>query len=62
MEGFYPYIAESNPRKMLEPFVNSVTVRAYVDANHAGNVVNRRFHPGLIIYTNNYPLIWYSKR
>ena len=33
-----------------------------MDANHAGNMANRRSHYGIIIYVNNAPIIWYSKR
>ena len=32
-----------------------------VDANHAGNISNRRSHYGIILYFNNAPIIWYSK-
>ena len=35
---------------------------AFVDANHAGNVVTRRLHTGIIIYVCNAVIIWYSKR
>ena len=34
----------------------------YVDADHAGNLMTRRSHTGIIIYLNNTPVIWYSKR
>jgi hypothetical protein len=34
----------------------------FVDANHAGNVVTRRSHRGIIIYVQNAPVIWFSKR
>ena len=37
-------------------------VKAYVDANHAGNMVNRRSHTGILIYVNNAPILWHSKR
>jgi hypothetical protein len=33
-----------------------------VDANHAGNVITRRSHTGIIIYVQNAPIIWFSKR
>jgi hypothetical protein len=33
-----------------------------VYANHAGNVVTRRSHSGIIIFVNNAPIIWFSKR
>ena len=32
-----------------------------VDANHAGNMENRRSRFGIIVYANNAPIIWYSK-
>ena len=41
---------------------NSVVIRVYVDANHAGNMLNRRSHTGIIIYVNNVPIIWFGKR
>ena len=33
-----------------------------MDANHAGNMANRRSHSRIIIYVNNSPIIWYSKQ
>ena len=37
-------------------------LNAYVDANHAGNLKTRRSHSGILIYMNQAPIIWYSKR
>ena len=34
----------------------------FVDASHAGDHSNRRSHTGFIIYLNNAPIIWYSKK
>ena len=48
--------------KATEPLGHSVSIHAFVDANHAGNVVTRRSHSGIIIYVNNAPIIWFSKR
>ena len=39
-----------------------VLIKAYVDTKHSGNMANRRFHSGIIIYIKNAPIIWYSKR
>ena len=50
------------PPKMPEPLGQSVSIHAFVDANHAGNVVTRRSHSGIIIYVNNAPIIWFNKR
>jgi hypothetical protein len=33
-----------------------------VDANHAGNVVMRQSHTGILISVQNAPIIWYSKK
>ena len=33
-----------------------------MDASHAGNLANRRSYTGIIVYVNNAPMIWYSKR
>ena len=59
---FYPDASEAMPGKAIEPLGNPVCVRAYVDANHAGNLANRRSHSGILIYVNNAPILWYSKR
>ena len=59
---FYPDAAEALPGKKIEALGNPVRVRAYVDANHAGNMANRRSHTGILIYVNNAPITWYSKR
>jgi hypothetical protein len=47
---------------MPEPRGHSVTISAFVDANHAGNVVTRRSHTGIFIFVQNAPIIWFSKR
>jgi len=47
---------------MPEPLGNPVQVIAYVDANHAGNIKTRRSPTGVLIYINQAPIIWYSKR
>ena len=50
------------PRHITEALGKYVVIKAYVDANHAGNMENRRLHSDIIIYVNNSPIIWYSKR
>ena len=46
---------------MPEPRGNPVTISAFVNANHAGNVVTRRSHSGIITFVQNAPIIWFSK-
>ena len=50
------------PRHMSEALGKYVVSKSYVGANHSGNMANRRSHSGIIIYVNNAPIIWYSKR
>jgi hypothetical protein len=38
------------------------SISCFCDANHAGNVVRRRSHSGIIIFVQNAPIIWYSKK
>ena len=41
---------------------HSVSISAFVDANHAGNVVTLHSHSGILIFVQNAPVIWYSKQ
>ena len=47
---------------MPKPCGHSVQINCFVDADHAGDVVSRRSHTGIIIFVNRAPIIWYSKR
>ena len=59
---FYGDVAEELLPSMPEPKGKHVTISCFVDANHAGNVITRRPHTGIIIYVQNAPIIWFSKR
>jgi hypothetical protein len=59
---FYPDAREHVPKNMPEPMGNVVRTSVYVDANHAGNLANRRSHTGVLLYVNNALISWYSKR
>ena len=59
---FYPDAFEVMPMNMLEPLGNPVLIRAWVDANHAGNLVNMISHSGILIYVNNALVLSFSKR
>lgn len=61
-EEFYPDAAEEIPPDRPEPRGKAVAINCFVDANHAGNVVTRRSHTGILIYVQNAPIIWFSKR
>ena len=59
---YYPEAEEAIPPNMPEALGNAVDITCFVDASHAGNVVTRRSHTGILIYLNNAPIFWYSKR
>ncbi len=61
-KDFYGDVAEELPPKMPEPRGNAVDITCFVDANHAGNVVTRRSHTGILIFVQNAPIMWYSKK
>jgi len=35
---------------------------AFVDADHAGDLLTRRSYSGILIYLNNTPIVWYCKK
>ena len=59
---FYGEVAEEIPPDMPVPKGNAVSITCFVDADHAGNVVTRRSQTGILIYVNNAPIVWHSKK
>ena len=55
---FYPGAEEVLPHNMPEPRGRPVDLSCYVDADHAGNLMTRRSHTGILLYLNNTPIIW----
>jgi len=56
-KDFYHDAREEVPIRMPEPLGNPIQTLAYVDANHTGNMKNRRSHSGILIYVNQAPVI-----
>ena len=50
------------PEHCPEPHGKFTTLMAHVDADHAGDLLTRRSRSGYIIYMNNSPIYWLSKR
>jgi hypothetical protein len=61
-KDFYGDVQEAIPPNMPEPLGQPVTTTCFVDADHAGNLLTRRSHTGILIFVNMAPIIWYSKR
>ncbi len=60
--SFYDDLEEKLPPRMPEPLGNPVNIHVFVDANHAGNVVTRRSHTGILVFVQNSPILWVSCR
>lgn len=61
-QEFYPDAGDPVVIGAPEPLGNPVDIAAYVDANHAGDLANRRSHTEILIFVNNALILWYSKR
>ena len=60
-DGTECWAEDSIPGNYPPPRGNPLYVGCYVDADHAGNLLTRRYHTGVIIFINKSPIIWYSK-
>ena len=47
---------------MPVPHGQSMTMRVFVDADHAGDQVTHRSRTGFIVFLNNAPIYWSSKK
>ena len=61
-KDLYGDVEEELLLKIPEPRGNVVRISASVDANHAVNAVTCQSHSGIIIFVQNAPIIWFSKR
>lgn len=59
---FYGKCSEELPPNMPTPKGNPVKLTAFFDADHAGCLVTRRSTTGMLLFLNNTPIQWYSKR
>ena len=59
---FYGDVVEELPPGMPNPRGKAVDITCFVYANHAGNVITRRSQTGILIFVQNAPIIWYSKK
>jgi len=59
---FYGDVEEELPWHMPKPLGVPVRIGCFVDANHAGNLLTRRSHTGILIFVMNAPIPWLSKR
>ena len=53
---------EEIPQDMPETRGRGFVIRAYVDADHAGDCLTRRSRTGFLVYLNSAPVYWSSKK
>ena len=58
---FYRNAKEAIPPNMPEARGLAVLVTCFVDANHGGNLKDRKSQTGILIFINKAPIHWYSK-
>jgi hypothetical protein len=58
----YGECEEELPPGMPTPKGNPVRITAFFDADHAGCLATRRSTTGMLMFLNNTPIKWYSKR
>ena len=59
---WYDFYRDAVPGDMSPPRGESVSTHCFVDLDHAGNTVTRRYQTGLLLFVNRAPIAWYSKR
>jgi hypothetical protein len=59
---FYPDAVEAIPQDAPELRGVSVVTSCFVDSDHAGCRLTWQSHTGVIIFVNNAPILWHSKR
>ena len=58
----YPGVQEELPPDMPEARGNGVRICGFFDASHASCLQTRRSVTGILLFLNNTPIMWYSKR
>ena len=58
----YGECKEEIPSNIPEPRGLGMTMRAFVDSDHAGDVVTRRSRTGFVVFLNCAPIYWFSKK
>ena len=59
---FYRDAKEAIPPNMPEARGHDVIMTCFVDANHGGNLKDRKSQTGVLIFLNKAPIHWYSKQ
>jgi hypothetical protein len=58
----YAGLEEEMPPSIPTPHGPTMRMRVYADSNHAGDLVNQCSWMGFIVFLNNAPIYWSSKK
>ena len=58
----YGNAKEVIPPDLPEPKGLGFTISSYVDSDHAGDAITRRSRTGFLVFLNNTPIFWFSKK
>jgi hypothetical protein len=58
----YESLKEELPSNIPDPHGKLMTMRIFVDADHAGDLVTQRSRTGFIFFLNNAPIYWISTK
>lgn len=61
-EQHYSVEKEAIPTNAPKPLGFEMVIRAFVDADHAGDKVTRRSRTGFVVFVNSAPVMWISKK
>ena len=61
-ENHYCHYKEEIPDNIPEPLGLEMVIRAFVDADHAGDQLTRQSRTGFIILVNSAPIYWLSRK
>ncbi|MGL5501698.1 MAG: Ty1/Copia family ribonuclease HI [Plesiomonas shigelloides] len=59
---FYGDVKEPIPPDCPEPRGKPAQTTAFIDLDHAADLVSRRSRTGVLIYLQSFPVIWYTKK
>jgi hypothetical protein len=59
---FYGDVKEPIPPDCPEPRGMSAQTTAFIDSDHAADLVSRRSRTGVLVYLQSAPVIWYTKK
>lgn len=61
-KNFYPEAKEEVPVNAPEPKGKPMQILAFIDADHAGDMLTRKSRTGVLLFLNRAPIVWYTKK